>query len=72
MEHVSTETPKRRGGRPALVPGQRSEQVNVRIPQGLFDQLDAIARRRGVPLRQVVREAITHGLRAALASVSSF
>jgi predicted transcriptional regulator len=62
----------RRGGRPSLIPGHRSQQVNVRIPDPLFDELDAIARQRDVPLRQVVREAIAAGLSAVATSVSSF
>jgi predicted DNA-binding ribbon-helix-helix protein len=64
--------PKRRGGRRPLMAGHKSQAVNIRIPDPLFDELDAIARQRDVPLRQVVREMIARGMRTPTTTVSSF
>jgi predicted DNA-binding ribbon-helix-helix protein len=65
-------TKPRRRGRQPLVAGEQSQPVNVRLPNSLFDRLDAIARQRDVPLRQVIREMIARGLSVPSDSVSSF
>lgn len=45
-------------GRPALVEGEPSTQVNIRIPSGDYDRACRIAKRRDVSVSQVLRGGI--------------
>lgn len=49
--------PKRRG-RPALVEGEPSTPVNVRIPARDYDRACKIARRQDVSVSEVLRQGI--------------
>ncbi len=64
--------PARHPGRPPLSVGEGTEPVHVRLPWSVFDQLDAYARARGVPLRQIVRETIYRGLATSPAPPPDF
>lgn len=62
---------RRRRGRPRI-----GEQVRVRIPEALLDEMYREARRRGVDLTDVIRDRCSknfeaHNSQAAASSVSS-
>lgn len=53
------EKQERRSGRPSLTGhGKHSPALNLRIPQGDKDELEAVASRQGRRISDVVREAV--------------
>lgn len=55
--------PEPRRGRPPLSRREPSIRVSVRVTVSTFDRLDAIARRRGCELSDVLRAAIDSAYR---------
>lgn len=49
---------KRRGGKPALVAGERTEPVTVRLPSSLHDRACQMSIRHGVSVSRVIRVAL--------------
>lgn len=51
-------TERRRVGRPPLVEGQRAEPVSTTLPADVFALLCRLARRRDLPVSELVRVAV--------------
>jgi hypothetical protein len=50
-------------GRPPLVPGDTPARVQVTLPSRVYDKADAIAKRDGVSIPEVLRRGLAHVIR---------
>ncbi len=54
--------PKKPVGRPPLVPGDIPARLHVTLPSRDYDKADAVAKRHGISIAEVVRRSLNRTL----------